>query len=177
MATQLRLLTFTTLFPNAAQPNHGIFVENRLRHLVADTGTEATVLAPTWWFPSTHKRFGAWASYAAVPRHEQRHGLAVHHPRALTMPKLGMYTAPYALYRAASRELRRLMAQGQRFDAIDAHYLYPDGVAALFLAREFRLPLAITGVFQGVLLFFLLGTDVLIRYRIRFGRPAVAGGG
>ena len=27
-----------------------------------------------------------------------------------------------------------------------------------------------TGVFQGMLLFFLLGTDVLIRYRIRFGR-------
>jgi teichuronic acid biosynthesis glycosyltransferase TuaC len=79
-----------------------------------------------------------------VPRHEQRHGLAVHHPRALTMPKLGMYTAPYALYRAARRELRRLVAQGQSFDAIDAHYLYPDGVAALWLARDFRLPLAIT---------------------------------
>ena len=144
MAPKLRLLTFTTLFPNAAQPNHGIFVENRLRHLVAETGTEATVLAPTWWFPSTNKRFGAWASFAAVPRHEQRHGLAIHHPRALTMPKLGMYTAPYALYRAARRELHRLIAQGQRFDAIDAHYLYPDGVAALFLACEFRLPLAIT---------------------------------
>jgi glycosyltransferase involved in cell wall biosynthesis len=144
VATPLRLLTFTTLFPNAAQPNHGIFVENRLRHLVAETGTEATVLAPTWWFPSTHPRFGPWAAFAAVPRHEQRHGLAVHHPRALTMPKLGMYTAPYALYRAARRELRRLIAQGQSFDAIDAHYLYPDGVAALWLARDFRLPLAIT---------------------------------
>jgi teichuronic acid biosynthesis glycosyltransferase TuaC len=140
----LRLLTFTTLFPNAAQPNHGIFVENRLRHLVADTGTQATVLAPTWWFPSANPRFGTWAAYARVPREEQRHGLAVHHPRALTLPKLGMYTAPYALYRAARRELHRLLAQGLRFDAIDAHYLYPDGVAALWLARAFRKPLAIT---------------------------------
>ena len=26
----LRLLTFSTLYPNAAQPNHGIFVENRI---------------------------------------------------------------------------------------------------------------------------------------------------
>ena len=144
MAAPLRLLTFTTLFPNAAQPNHGIFVENRLRHLVADTGTAATVLAPTWWFPSTHPRFGPWAAFAQVPRHEQRHGLAIHHPRALTLPKLGMYTAPYALYRAARAELRRLVAAGLEFDAIDAHYLYPDGVAALWLAREFRKPLAIT---------------------------------
>jgi len=140
----LRLLTFTTLYPNAAQPNHGIFVENRLRHLVADTGTGATVLAPTWWFPSTHPRFGPWAAFARVPRQEQRHGLVVHHPRALTLPKLGMYTAPYALYRAARAELHRLVAEGLRFDAIDAHYLYPDGVAALWLAREFRKPLAIT---------------------------------
>ena len=50
-ARPLRLLTFTTLFPNAAQPNHGIFVENRLRHLVATGEVQSTVLAPTWWFP------------------------------------------------------------------------------------------------------------------------------
>ena len=146
MAPPLRLLTFTTLFPNSAQPNHGIFVENRLRHLLADAPAqvEATVLAPTWWFPSASPRFGTWGAYASVPRHEQRHGLHVHHPRALTVPKLGMYTAPYALYHAARTCLRQLIAQGLEFDAIDAHYLYPDGVAALWLAQEFAKPLAIT---------------------------------
>jgi simple sugar transport system permease protein len=30
----------------------------------------------------------------------------------------------------------------------------------------------VTGVFQGMLLFFLLGTDVLIRYRVRWLGPA-----
>ena len=34
-----------------------------------------------------------------------------------------------------------------------------------------NLPNAVTGVFQGMLLFFLLASDVLIRYRIRFGAP------
>lgn len=34
------------------------------------------------------------------------------------------------------------------------------------------LPLAVTGVFQGMLLFFLLATDVLIRYRPRLGSGA-----
>lgn len=34
-----------------------------------------------------------------------------------------------------------------------------------------NLPIAVTGVFQGMLLFFLLGCDVLIGYRVRFGRP------
>lgn len=37
---------------------------------------------------------------------------------------------------------------------------------------EIGLPSAVTGLFQGVLLFYLLACDVLIRYRIRFGAAA-----
>jgi ABC-type uncharacterized transport system permease subunit len=36
---------------------------------------------------------------------------------------------------------------------------------------EIGLPAAVTGLFQGILLFFLLGCDVLTHYRIRFGTP------
>ena len=36
---------------------------------------------------------------------------------------------------------------------------------------EMNLPNAVTGVFQGMLLFFLLATDVLVKYRIRFTSP------
>ncbi|MFO1038389.1 MAG: ABC transporter permease [Geminicoccaceae bacterium] len=39
---------------------------------------------------------------------------------------------------------------------------------------EVGLPQAVTGVFQGLLLFFLLATDVLVRYRVVLGRPAMA---
>ena len=40
---------------------------------------------------------------------------------------------------------------------------------------ELALPAAVTGVFQGMLLFFLLACDVLIKYRIRFrGRAQTA---
>ncbi|MBT3331585.1 MAG: ABC transporter permease [Rhodospirillaceae bacterium] len=38
---------------------------------------------------------------------------------------------------------------------------------------ELGLPLAVAGVFQGMLLFFLLATDVLVRYRIRWGRKVI----
>ncbi len=40
------------------------------------------------------------------------------------------------------------------------------------IQMQLGLPLGITGVFQGMLLFFLLATDVLIRYRVRFAGPA-----
>ena len=140
----VRLLTFSTLYPNAAQPNHGIFVENRLRHLVASGAATSTVVAPVPWFPSRDARFGEWARCAAAPVEEMRHGLRVLHPRYAAPPRLGMYTGPWALLRAGRAALAQLLAEGARFDAIDAHYLYPDGVAAMWLAREAGLPVVIT---------------------------------
>lgn len=140
----IRLLTFSTLFPNEVQPNHGIFVQNRLRHLVASGEAVSTVVAPVPYFPSASPRFGAWAKHAAVPRLERRHGLTIHHPRFLVIPKIGMSMAPRLLYRAALPFVSRLIAQGARFDAIDAHYFYPDGVAAVWLGRKLNLPVVVT---------------------------------
>ena len=40
---------------------------------------------------------------------------------------------------------------------------------------EMGLPLALTGLFQGMLLFFLLACDVLIGYRIRINKRTSAG--
>lgn len=140
----LCLLTFSTLYPNAAQPNHGIFVENRLRHLVASGAATSTVVAPVPWFPSRNARFGQWARCAAAPAEEMRYGLRILHPRYAALPRLGMYTGPWALLHAGRAALAQLHAEGARFDAIDAHYLYPDGVAAVWLAREAGLPVVIT---------------------------------
>ncbi len=129
----IRLLTFSTLFPNPAQPNHGVFVENRLRHLVAGGEATSTVLAPVPWWP-----------WREVPATEQRHGLTVLHPRFLAVPGLGLATAPAGLFLAARAALRRLLAQGFAFDLIDGHYLYPDGVVAMRLGQAFGKPVVLT---------------------------------
>ncbi len=55
-----------------------------------------------------------------------------------------MRLSPWLLYVASARALGRLLADGCRFDAIDAHYFYPDGVAAVWLGRRFGLPVVIT---------------------------------
>ena len=137
----LRLLTFSTLFPNAAQPNHGIFVENRLRHLLATGAAAARVLAPVPYFPSGAARFGPWGAYA---RQERRHGLLIDHPRYPVIPRLGMSLAPFLLAQASLRALRGMMRAGFDFDLIDAHYVYPDGVAAVRLGAALGRPVVIT---------------------------------
>jgi teichuronic acid biosynthesis glycosyltransferase TuaC len=140
----IRLLTFSTLYPNTARPNHGVFVENRLRHLLASGEVTSTVVAPVPYFPTDHPRFGVWGRYAAAPTAETRHGIEVLHPRFPSIPKIGMSVAALLMYRAMVPVLRRLLAAGRRFDAIDAHYFYPDGVAAVWLGRRFGLPVVVT---------------------------------
>jgi len=138
------LLIVTTLYPNAVQFRHGIFVEARLRRLLATGQFTATVIAPVPWFPSASARFGQYAKYAKVPRMEIRQGIEVYHPRYLVIPKVGMVLTPLLLAWSVWREAWRLRRKGKRWDLLDAHYYYPDGVSAALVARLLRLPLTIT---------------------------------
>jgi glycosyltransferase involved in cell wall biosynthesis len=139
----LRILTFSSLFPNAEQPGHGLFVWRRLQQLVASGGLEATVVAPVPWFPSGDARLGGYATFARIPRRETLAGVDVYHPRYPVLPKIGMTVAPLLMTLGVRGCIARLHRE-RGFDLIDAHYFYPDGVAAAWLARSLDLPLAIT---------------------------------
>jgi glycosyltransferase involved in cell wall biosynthesis len=140
----VRTLLFSTLYPSSVRPLHGIFVETRLRELLKTGQVQTQVVAPVPWFPSTHPRFGDYALIARTPPREVRHGITVDHPRYPLIPKLGLSTAPLFLAAASIAPLRRVLAEGFDFDLIDAHFYYPDGVAATLLGRFFGKPVAIT---------------------------------
>lgn len=140
----MRVLTLTTLYPNAAAPAHGVFVENRLKDFAARSGAEARVIAPVPWFPFAHKRFGRYGAYAAAPLRETRFGLDIRHPRYVIPPKIGMTYAATALAHCFLKAARAQIAEGWDFDLIDAHYLYPDGVAAVRAARALGKPVVLT---------------------------------
>jgi glycosyltransferase involved in cell wall biosynthesis len=144
MSGELRLLTFTSLYPSAARPRHGIFVESRLQRLVARGGLRASVIAPVPWFPFTGDRWGEYARMAATPLIERRGGLEVRYPRYLMLPRIGMALQPQAMAQAGLAEARRLLAEGTEFDLVDAHYLSPDGVAAAAVARRLERPLVLS---------------------------------
>ncbi len=86
-------------------------------------------------------------------------------------------------------QLQPSISPGYGFTAIIVAYvgrLHPVGalLAGILLALTYlggetaqiqlNLPVAVTGVFQGLLLFFLLASDVLIHYRVQFVKPALA---
>jgi len=122
----IEILVFSTLFPHQGEPTLGIFVENRLRHLIADENIKATVIAPVPWFPFKGAIFGKYGRAARASRIEKRGDLSVYHPRYLVIPKLGMALTPWFLFLSALLCVRKLMKQGLQFELIDSHYLYPD---------------------------------------------------
>lgn len=140
----LRILTFTSLYPNREQPRHGVFIETRLRQLVASGRVEARVVAPVPWFPSGSPRFGRYGAFSRVPSREMRHGIDVRHPRFLTVPAVGVAVSPVTMATGAVPTLRALVREGFDFDVIDAHFFFPDGVAATLLGRWLAKPVLIT---------------------------------
>lgn len=158
-----RVLLFSTLYPSSARPNHGIFVETRLRELVASGAVEARVVAPVPWFFSTNPRYGGYSRWASTPRRETRHGIEVAHPRYPLPPKVGQTVAPLVLALGALPAVRRWVREG--FDLIDAHYFYPDGVAAALIARLLGTPLVITARGSDL---NVLGRHALPRWAMRW---------
>jgi teichuronic acid biosynthesis glycosyltransferase TuaC len=168
----LDIVTVTTLFPSSAQPQHGLFVEERLRHLTATAGVRARVVAPVPWFPARGARFGRYAVYARVPRHESWQGFDVSHPRFLAVPRIGEPLLPAAMAVSVLRELRRLQRSGGDFDLIDAQFVYPDGVAAALAAGVLGKPFVLTARGSDVNDF---GTRALPRAMIRWAARASRG--
>jgi teichuronic acid biosynthesis glycosyltransferase TuaC len=140
----IRTLLFSTLYPSSVRPSHGIFVETRLRHLLASGEVDTRVIAPVPWFPFRHPWFGEYARHAAVPLYEERNGIRIEHPRYVLLPKIGMNSAPFSLAHTGLAAAKKLIASGFDFDLIDAHYFYPDGVAATLIGKALNKPVVIT---------------------------------
>ena len=53
----MKLPTFATLYPSVARPGHGLFVETRLRHLLASGAVQSVVVALVPWFSPPPRGF------------------------------------------------------------------------------------------------------------------------
>lgn len=131
------LLVLTTLYPNSVKPRHGIFIETRLKKLIGSGLCQADVIAPVPWFPFKLKGFTRYSDFQKIPSFEVHNGVNVYHPRYLVIPKIGMYITPFFLAFAFCRTARKL---DKKYNLIDAHYLYPDGVSAALVSAFLKLP-------------------------------------
>ncbi len=154
----MRVLVLSSVYPSATIPTRGIFVHERTRHLSPVDRLE--VVAPVSWFPLNRLLRGK--DRALVPAAGIRDGVSVSYPRFLSIPRVGK-SLDGLLYFASVLPALLHLRRRFRFDLIDAHFAYPDGLAGILLGRLFDVPVVVT----------LRGTEVrLARSRLR--RPQVA---
>jgi glycosyltransferase involved in cell wall biosynthesis len=131
----LRVLTLTTLFPDALRPTFGIFVERQTLELARHaTGQVVAGIGLPPWPLSLHPHYRGRRSALEA---ETWKGLDVRRPRFRSVPRLPAFSAR-ALAAAALP-----LARAFRPDVIDSEFFWPDGVAAMHLGRALGVPFSV----------------------------------
>ncbi len=134
----LRVLTLSSLFPDASRPNFGVFVERQTLGLAAHPDVALTVVAPLGVPPRPLSRLKRYRAFADLPEREIWKGVEVLRPRFTVLPGTGGRFHVAAMQRAVWRAIA-----GRAFDVIDASFFFPDGPVAAGLGRELDLPVSI----------------------------------
>lgn len=135
----MRILSISTVFPNEEEPGLGLFVRARLESLARLEPCVAVAPVPMVDFA---RPAGRWLRRAPRPAARRDGALTVLHPRWLYPPGGTPLTALCLFLRLAALLVR--LRRRVRFDVIDAHFGYPEGVAAALVAKLFRVPLVVT---------------------------------
>ena len=120
-----------------------------------------SVIAPVPYFPHLNVN-QRWSSFAKVPRTEQYRDFEVDHPRYVVFPKVGMVTHGVSMFAGSLLQVRR-RATLMEYDLIDAHHVYPDGLAATMLGAFLKKPVVVSA----------RGSDINVFPEFRSIRPLI----
>jgi glycosyltransferase involved in cell wall biosynthesis len=140
----VRILTTTLCYPTPAHPEQGLFIRRRAeavsdwlarQEAAGRTTPPMYVVAPRLWCPGLRVN---------EPVTAETGPLSVDRPRMPSVPGLSWALDGVAYAHTLLRTARRLIRGGHRFDLIDAHFVYPDGVGAWLAGRRLGLPVVVT---------------------------------
>ena len=138
----MRVLSLSTLYPHANAPNFGVFVERQMQAVAALGDVDLVMVSPLGLPPfplSLHPRY---RSLRGLDPLEQRGGVSIYRPHFTVLPGTGgRFSARFEA--AAVLPLARKMHADEPFDLVDAQFFYPDGPAAVAVAKALGLPCSI----------------------------------
>lgn len=135
----LKILSVSCVFPNSIQPGLGPFVRSRLQQVA--TRAELKVVAPVGVVDYSASR-ATWGRLCTVPERGWDGPVEVFHPRWFYVPG-GTWLNPFCLAAQLVGRLARLR-KSFPFQIIDAHFGFPDGIAAACLSKALGVPFSVT---------------------------------
>jgi glycosyltransferase involved in cell wall biosynthesis len=137
----VRILAISHLFPNLKEKRYGIFVARQLSG-IRRLGAEITVMVPRVWCPGLARHFDRWKNHdhkCPLCRFEGIETFSIPYLR----PPGNFYNrwSGLAAFRAMKNKALELH-KSRKFDVIYATDFFPDGDAAVRLAKYLKLPAA-----------------------------------
>ncbi len=159
----MKVVVVTNIFPNPAEPTRGTFIASLVRALPKDV-TVTAVIVPLPWFPKWKPlaRFPRLYLNACIPNQWEWEGIPVYCPKYFFLPKVMGALQSLMVFLSIFPVLSRLKKERQ-CQIINAHFIYPDGVAACWAARQLHLPIVLSA----------RGTDINQYAYYRFRRPQI----
>ena len=136
----MRVLTYTSLFPNCINRNLGGFVAKRMSCWAKKYATQWSIVAPVPYFPSLPFN-SPWRRYSDIPLAESFMQWDVYHFRYGMMPKIGLPIQGISMGLCTIGKVKEVIHECGPFDLIDAHFIYPDAFAALEICQKLGIPL------------------------------------
>jgi glycosyltransferase involved in cell wall biosynthesis len=153
----VRILVLTNLYPTPFHMHRAPFIRHRLR--IMSQINPVRVIAPVAW---TDEVTAYWKGQPRIPKSRMRtqDGITVEHPRFYFTPRLLRRYYGQFFLASVRRAFRRALTEF-RPELIYAPWAYPDGWAAVRLAKRARLPVVVR----------VLGSDVLLLEKFGARRP------
>ena len=136
----MRILILTNLYPNPRQPHRASFNRQQFRALAAKH--EVRVIAPIAWTAEWSARRSSWRQLRSEDRTRLSDGMVIYHTRSMFTPKVLRGWYGHFLVQSLRTCFRRVVSDFSP-DVVMGCWAYPDGWAAVQLAREVNLPVAI----------------------------------
>jgi teichuronic acid biosynthesis glycosyltransferase TuaC len=142
----VKALLFSNLFPTSAKSGRGIFTLQIAEEMARLC--DLTVAVPLPWFPRlalARKLLPQYAEFGHTVPVLGWKGFSAHYLRYPLIPKVSEAVHAQLISLGVAGRIARLHRR-IGFDVINAHWLYPDGVAAVALGRRLGIPVVLTGL-------------------------------
>lgn len=135
----MRLLVVASMYPHPGLPYSGIFNRNCVEAMVGN-GHEVVVLVPRPYLPAALSVHPRWAAYAKIPSYSADHGIEVHRPKLIQVPRFATtFQRNVGAYWQTRRFAKTLHARHQ-FEAVFSFDLSGAGGLAWRLGDDLGIP-------------------------------------
>jgi teichuronic acid biosynthesis glycosyltransferase TuaC len=145
MKEELNIILLSNLFPNEMEPVRGMFNYQLARGL--SNNCKLSVICPLPYFPKFRllSKMKRWYNFSKVPRKYLWEGIVVYSPKYIIFPKISEILHSVLLFYPIYQTLKYLKSK-RCVDLVNAHYVYPDGVAAYWACRFLEIPVVLSAL-------------------------------